>query len=289
MNDVQPYAFGRAASEPVAALGGLDKLGDRLAKRLRAIIEPFSGGRPMVSARPLDNTMFMMWDACVPSFVSLSLYRLHPIKGLVTLRIDAELVSHLVDRFYGGSSGRPTIDRRDFTPTETRLATRLAENVMSALVDCWADIVPVEAVFVGRETNVTQAEIMAGEAEVVVQTFEVDLGDRVTGLIEMVYPKDGLAGLEIVSTDKGGEDMRPADPVWQMRLGRRLEDVRFPARTVLARPNLKISELVSLKPGDVIPIHIARHLPLLIGERVFAHGSIGEQDGCAAFMIDKLA
>jgi flagellar motor switch protein FliM len=290
MNDVQPYAFGRAASEPTAAIGGVEKLGERLAKRLRAIVEPFSGGRPLVSAKPLDNTMFMMWDACVPSFVSLTIYRLHPMKGPVTMRIDAELVSLLVDRFYGGGSNpRHTADRREFTPTETRLAARLAESIVAALVDCWAEIVPVEAVLIARETNVSQAEIMAGDAQVVVQAFEIDLGDHAPRLVEIVYPKDGLAGLEIGGADKAIEDMRPADPVWQTLLANRLDDVRFPARTVLARPNLKIAELVALKPGDVIPIHISRHLPLLIGERVFAHGSIGEQDGCAAFMIEKLA
>ncbi len=290
MNDVQAYAFGRPGNQPSAAIGGLEKLGDRLAKRLRAIIEPYSGGRPLVSAKPLDNTMFMMWDACVPSFVSLSLYRLHPIKGPVTLRIDADLVAQLVDRFYGGSSTRGSGDRREFTPTENRLATRIAENVVAALLDCWAEIAPLESVLIGRETNVGQAEIMASDAEVIVQAFEIDLGDRHHRLIEIVYPKDGLAALEIAGADKGvSEAARPADPVWRAGLADRLDDVRFPARTVLARPNLKIAELVALKPGDVIPIHIARHLPLLIGERVFAHGSIGEQDGCAAFMIEKLA
>jgi flagellar motor switch protein FliM len=289
MNDVQPYALGRQANLPTAAIGGVEKLGDRLAKRLRAIIEPYSGGRPLVTVKPLDNTMFMMWDACVPSFASLSLYRLHPIKGPVTLRIDAELVSQLVDRFYGGHSSRPAVERREFTPTETRLAMRLADNVMAALVDCWAEITPLESVLIARETNVAQAEIMASEAEVIVQAFEIDLGDRHPRVVEIVYPRDGLAGLEMGSADKNAEIVRPADPVWQSQLDRQLDDVRFPARTVLARPNLKISELVALKPGDVIPIHIARHLPLLIGERIFAHGSIGEQDGCAAFMIEKLA
>ncbi|MGF7169862.1 flagellar motor switch protein FliM [Sphingobium xanthum] len=292
MNDVQPYAFGQHGNAPTAAIGGLEKLGDRLAKRLRAIIEPYSGGRPVVTAKPLDTTMFMMWDACVPAFVSLSLYRLHPIKGLVTLRIDAELVSRLVDSFYGGTtSQRASAERYEFTPTENRLAMRLAESIMAVLVDCWTDITPVEAVLVSRETNTSQAEIMSGECDVIVQSFEIDLGDRDARLVEIVYPQEGFAGLEISgSATKGGnEELRPTDPVWQTRLGNCLDDVRFPARTVLARPNLKISELVALKPGDVIPINIARHLPLLIGDRVFAHGSIGEQDGCAAFMIEKLA
>ncbi|MBN8829379.1 MAG: FliM/FliN family flagellar motor switch protein [Sphingomonadales bacterium] len=292
MQNVQPYSFGRPANHPAVAIGGMEKLGDRLARRLRTLLEPYSGCRPAVSARPLDDTMFMMWDACVPSLVSLSLYRFHPIKGMVALRVDADLVTQLVDRFYGGGNARGGVgDRREFTPTETRLATRLADNIISALVDCWAEIAPIEAVLVARETNVSQANVMAAEAEVIVQSFEVDLGDRETRLIEIVYPKDGLAGLEVAGAGSRGtiEQRPPADPVWQAALDSRIEDVCFPARTVLARPNLKIAELVSLKAGDVIPIHIARHLPLLIGDRVFAHGSIGEQDGCAAFMIEKLA
>ena len=289
MNDVQPFAFGRQTSEPIAAIGGLEKIGDRLARRLRAIIEPYGGARPAVSVRPLDDTMFMMWDASAPEFASLSLYRLHPIKGPVGLRIDADLISCLVDRFYGGRGDRGTTARREFTPTENRFAARLADGIVAALIECWAEIAPLEAVLVGREANLAHAQFLSGETEIVVQTFDIDLGDHHPRLIEFIYPKAGFSGLEIVNTAKGNDDARPSDPVWHSRLTHRLDDVRFSARTVLARPNLKMTELMSLKPGDVIPIHIARHLPLLIGDRVFAHGTIGEQDGSAAFMIEKLA
>jgi len=293
MLDVQPYAFGRQGEEPVAAIHGLEKLGDRIARRLRAIIEPMSGGRPAVTARPSDDTMFMMWDAAVPAFVSLSLYRMHPIKGLVTLRIDAELVSLLVDRFYGGTGPRSAHARREFTPTESRLIARLGDQIVKALVECWSDVAVLEPMLVGRETNVAQAGIMANDAPVVVQGFDIDLGERDRRTIEIVYPRAGLLGIEMLagerSAARGQEPAGAIDPVWQARLCTRLEQARMPARTVLARPNLKMSELVALKPGDVIPIHIARNLPLLIGDRVFAHGSIGEQDGCAAFMIEKLA
>lgn len=291
MSDVQPYAFGRNAGAPAAPLGGLEKLSDRLARRLRAIIEPYCGARPMVTARPLDDTMFLMWDASVPAFVSLSLYRLHPIKGTVVLRIDAALVSLLVDRFYGGHGSRPAPARREFTPTENRLVARLTDQLITALAECWAEIAPIEPVLLGRESNVGQAEIMAGEAEVVVQGFEINLGEKESRFIEIVYPKGGFAGLDAAGESSAGHqaELLPADPVWRAGLAARLDDVRLPARTVLARPNLKMSELVALRPGDVIPIHIARHLPLLIGERIFAHGTVGEQDGSVAFMIEKLA
>lgn len=292
MDDVQPYAFGRGADTPAAPLCGLEKLSERLARRLRAIIEPYSGGRPAVTARPLEDTMFMMWDASAPAFVCLSLYRLHPIKGTAVLRIDADLVSLLVDRFYGGHGPRFVPARREFTPTENRLVARLADQLVAALAECWAEIAAIEPVLLGRESNVERAEIMAGEAEVIVQGFDINLGEKDSRLIEIVYPKAGFAGLDSAAAgagDEHGTELMPADPVWQAGLAGRLDDVRLPARTVLARPNLKMSELLALQPGDVIPIHIARQLPLLVGERIFAHGTVGEQDGSVAFMIEKLA
>ncbi|HZV18876.1 MAG TPA: FliM/FliN family flagellar motor switch protein [Sphingobium sp.] len=294
MNDVQPYALGGGTAPPAARLAGLEKLGDRLARRLRAIIEPYGGCRPAVTARPIEDSLFMMWDASVPAFVSLSLYRLHPIKGTVALRIDADLVSLLVDRFYGGHGPRIVAARREFTPTEHRLVGRLSGQIVAALAECWAEIASVEPMLLARETNVGRAEVMAGEAEVVVQGFDINLGEKDGRLIEIVYPKAGFAGLDSAAggSDAGAiqrAELLPPDPAWQAGLAARLDDVRLPARTVLARPNLKMSELLALQPGDVIPIHIARHLPLLVGERVFAHGTVGEQDGSVAFMIEKLA
>lgn len=290
MDNVQPYQFGKAAAaQSPALLNAIDRLGDRLARQLRILLEPLCGTRPAVTPKPVDRTMFMMWDACVPPFTSLSLYRLHPIKGVVALRIDAPLISSLVDRFYGGRGSAVDTNAREFRPTENRLIDRLSGQVMTALAKCWADVVPMEASLIGRETGVAQADIAAADADVVVQSFEVNLGDRDNWTIEIVYPVEGLNGVESTNAPRMVEDKKAADPRWQADLADCMDNVRLPARTVLARPNLKMTELLALKEGDVINIHIARHLPLLIGERVFAHGTIGEQDGRAAFMIEKMA
>ncbi|HEX7819234.1 MAG TPA: FliM/FliN family flagellar motor switch protein [Sphingobium sp.] len=290
MSEVKPYQFGRTAAQSPALLNAIDRLGDRLARQLRLILEPLCGSRPLVTAKPVDNTMFMMWDACVPSFTSLSLYRLHPVKGVVALRIDAPLISSLVDRFYGGRGNSPDTEAREFRPTENRLIDRLSGQIMAAVTGCWAEVLPMEATLIGRETGVVQAEIASADADVVVQAFEVNLGDRESWTIEILYPLEGLNGVEGVNLPRSSmEDNRPVDARWQRDLADCMDNVRLPARTVLARPNLKMTELMALKPGDVINIHIARHLPLIVGDRVFAHGTIGEQDGRAAFMIEKLA
>lgn len=289
MEEPKPYRFGRAAAQSPALLNAIDRLSERMARALRGILEPLSGSRPLITPKPIEQTPFMMWDACVPQFTSLNLYRLHPIKGIVALHMDAALISCLVDRFYGGAGGAGTGEASEFTPTENRIIDRLSAKIMDMVSSCWSEIVPLEAVSLGRETNVAQAEIASGETLVVVQSFFVNVGEKESRTIELVYPLEGLTGIEAIGSPRVVEDARAADPVWRRQLAERMDDVRLPARTVLARPNLSMSELMALKPGDVINIHIARNLPLIIGNRVFAHGSIGEQDGRAAFMIEKLA
>jgi flagellar motor switch protein FliM len=88
---------------------------------------------------------------------------------------------------------------------------------------------------------------------------------------------------------KAPADEERTDPIWQARVANRMRDIRLPARTVLARPNLSLADLMQLKAGDIIPVTISRSLPLIVGDRIVAHGSIGDQDGRAAFQIEKLA
>ena len=289
MSDVQPYVFGRASAHASAMLGGLERLGDRIARQLRGLIEPYAGVRPGIVPRAIERTQAGAWSAAVPAFASLSLYRLHPIRGTVALRIDARLVLLLVDRFYGGRGTTGDPARKEFTPTENRLIGRLSTQIVDALVEATRDLVSFEAQLIGRESNITHADFLTGETQIATQGFEIDLGGREPFLVEFVYPLDALNAVEPHGHARAEAAAPHVDPVWQAQLARRMDDVRLTAKTVLARPNLKMSELVALKPGDVIPIHIGRHLPLLIGDRVFAHGSIGEQDGRAAFMIEKLA
>jgi len=84
------------------------------------------------------------------------------------------------------------------------------------------------------------------------------------------------------------DDDMTASADWRWRLGQALEQVSLPVRSVLARPEISVAELLALKPGDVIPITLPPRTPLLAGARRIADGVIGEQDGRAALMIEKV-
>ena len=81
MNHVQSFAFGRGDAQAPVMLSGLDRLGEKLGRRIRALIEPISGIRPHVAAEDARVVEFGAWSAGAPNFCSLSIYRLLPLRG----------------------------------------------------------------------------------------------------------------------------------------------------------------------------------------------------------------
>ena len=288
MNDVQTYAFGRGESQTPQLLSGLDRLGEKLGRRLRALFEPISGVRPhiaMLDAQVLD---FGQWSAQVPTFSSIGVYRIAPLKGQMLLRMNAAMISTLVDCFYGGLGNRPLPARGEFTPTEDRLISRISEGVIARLSEGWTDILPLEIGLVIRETGIGFASAAQPGEQMVLQRFMLSIARDQEWPIDLLYPLSSLRAVEPLMGTKAPVDEERVDPVWQARIANRMRDIRLPARTVLARPNLSLADLMQLKTGDIIPVNISRSLPLIVGDRIVAHGSIGEQDGRAAFQIEKL-
>lgn len=289
MDDVKPFAFGRADAQPPVMLSGLDRLGDKLARRLRAILEPLAGTRPDISARPVELIEYAAWAPQVPPLASIGVYRLLPLKGNVLLRMDSGMISFLVDRFYGGAGKRPGPYRTEFTPTEDRLILRLSEAFMAALVICWADLIAVEPIPVMREAGIGFPTGIQPKDQVALQRFQIDIGGEEEWPIDLLLPIAALRAIEpLMGAGVDDHDGDP-DPAWQARIARQMGNIRLPARTVLARPELSLAQLMELQPGDVIPVHINRSLPLIVGDRVIAQGSIGERDGQAAFMIETMS
>ncbi len=57
---------------------------------------------------------------------------------------------------------------------------------------------------------------------------------------------------------------------------------------VLAEFDLSLTRLQALAPGDQIPLTMARQVPLMVGARVLAHGSIGTADDHMAIRLTRL-
>jgi flagellar motor switch/type III secretory pathway protein FliN len=75
---------------------------------------------------------------------------------------------------------------------------------------------------------------------------------------------------------------RPADPLAAPFAG-----VPLPLRAVLAEIELPLVRLQSLAPGDMLPLVINREAPLMLGETLVAHGSIGTLENRMALRLTR--
>ena len=285
--DVRPFSLGQESFRPTARLAGLERMGERIARRLRTVIEPFTRAKAQVVAEPLQTLRFEDWLAELPPFTSLSLYRLRPLKNGMLVAVEPDFVASMVDCCYGGS-GNTRPKTKEFTPTEEQLLGRLTDGLVEKLVEVWAEVVPLVAVFASREVNTAYASLVRGDEAVVVQRFSVTPGQGRATVIACVYPLAALRPYEEQLSAKVHADAGPADTEWRARLAQALEAVRLPVRSVLARPELSVSQLMALKPGDVIPINLPPKVPLLVQNKRLATGTIGEREGRAALMIEQV-
>lgn len=67
-----------------------------------------------------------------------------------------------------------------------------------------------------------------------------------------------------------------------------MAEITVPLRARLAQMTIPASRLLALRPGQTLPLAIARSVPLMAGGRTLATGTVGEQDDRTALQIDRV-
>ncbi|WP_017672133.1 FliM/FliN family flagellar motor switch protein [Blastomonas sp. AAP53] len=282
------HSFAKADADQKTVVPVLRRVGRSLCAGFRAALEPIAGVKLRIDAHDPEFTQFDAWCDRQAELVSISQFMLSPMQGRVLLRMEPVFVSAMLDAFFGGAPRETSTPKKEFTQTDIRLIGRLARAIGERISISWNEVGNFSWQPAGHSTTVDGARVAAPTARMVVQRFRITLPGNVRYELEIVYPLDGLQAAEQCLTPAGFSDERLPDPAWRDQLSKSLAHVTLPARSVLARPVLTLPQLADLKPGDIIPIPPARNLPLIIGDRIFARGSLGEQNGLAAFRIETI-
>ncbi|WP_174279820.1 FliM/FliN family flagellar motor switch protein, partial [Sphingomonas bacterium] len=123
---------------------------------------------------------------------------------------------------------------------------------------------------------------------VIVPRFGLSVAAATPVFVDLLYPVAALKPHAATLTGKV-LDKADADPAWRQGLTRSVMGVRFPVRSVLAEPVVPLSLLMSLKPGDVIPISVTPDVPVMVGRDRLGCGTVGAANGRAAIKLTSLA
>jgi flagellar motor switch protein FliM len=274
-----------AASPVQPDIPRLNPVGVKVARGLGVACTPL-GGTARFSCSGIYTLTFGEWKAGLPPYVAVARFRDRTIRGGLLVSVPPRFMAALVDLFYGGD-GAVDPSAAALGAASRRLFERFAAGAAEALSVGWADVQPLAPVLVAASFAAEDVTLGKLGDLVAVQGFEFEDPVAGNGIVEIVYPLTTLRGIAALSGHAEAV-AEVVDPLWKSRLSDAVMQARLPVRTVVARPTLALARLLSLAPGDVIPVTLPARVPLTVAGRLLAHGTIGEANGRAAIMIDKL-
>lgn len=286
--DVQVYDFKRperVSKDQMRALEALHEgfgrnFGAALSGYLRTIIE--------VSVAHIEQLTYSEFIHSLPNPTCFNLLKAEQLEGQLCLEISPLIIYPIIDRLLGGSNADLFIPQRPLTQIEQRLVQRITDRATQHLSDAWSNLTPVKFTVEEFESNPQLVQIVPPNETVVVVGFELKMGNR-AGTMSLCIPYNVIEPIMGVLAAqnwfsyqrKGGQDDH------LKKLTRNVNNAPVEQRCFLARTSIKMSELLSLQPGDIITTEkkIAADVFVEVEGKQKFRGQVGQYRGKRAVRI----
>lgn len=272
---------GPSAADLVPAL---TRMSERLAKAVRGALIPLLGGaEPQINPMKPMQTDFADFCSEIPRLAANSLMQIGSAPFMVS--IEGENVLRLVDRAFGGPGDTPSSLPREF-PLSADLMIGRIEQLVAACLAVSLGGAGGAVRSIRRDASLAQLQAMPDATPVASLTLNVVEQGRMPWAIAFAFPLDTLAGMFA-----HGETKRPAKPPRgpAQPTDAPFADMPIDLTAVLVDISLPLATVSALRVGQVLPVPIARSVPVKVGARTYAHGTIGALDDRVAIQITQLS
>jgi flagellar motor switch protein FliM len=208
------------------------------------------------------------------------------LHGLALLVLPPGLVSAVVENFFGGKGRKARIEGREFTAVEERLVAMLRDAACADLAAAWSKVHPLNIGCVASECNPQFANVLPANEALLVADFEVDI-DGNSNSMQVVMPFATVEPLrEILGASV--QDQRPQDAErWAASLREEIEDAEVELTTVVGRAQVRLSELLDFRPGDVIPCDFTGRVTVYAEDVPVLRGQFGVSRGQQSVKVEE--
>lgn len=275
----------RSANDGKAA-AVLHGVGLRFAAELQKHLRQMGAAQCSVSAKPVELVTSLRWEEV--SADQLMWQFAHTGRAsTMALAIAPAQLRQLVDIFYGGN-GTLVQAGKTLSFAEDRFANRYGDELAKMLAFAWRDAsqsaAPLGARFVGARNPLTSD----ADSGVLIQPLTLAGSPFANATILLACHSDCVADGSAATKADATPPMSAVDRRWLEALHDSLGNVTLPVSSVLARPEISVGRMLSLAVGDIIPLKLPRQVPVLVGGRVLASGTLGEVGGRVAINIETL-
>ncbi len=190
--------------------------------------------------------------ASMPEDLLVLALSMYPFNTQFSLGIEKHLVGAMIDRTLGGAGN--SCLKEELTDVEIGIFKDIFKRVLTHLPEGWQNMIPTDDVeIIGFEQSPSSVQIVSSQDIVALVTINISIGSYL-GFMNICLPyaalEDVISRLTRESTYKHekNNDMGESQNII---LGS-LSSTKFPVKTVLARGNLSLDEVMNLAVNDVI-------------------------------------
>jgi flagellar motor switch protein FliM len=280
--------------DPADLIPALTALGERIARQLAGALATLPGGDALdVSlAGPDELGQAKLAEEVGPLAANILLATATPDLAVLA-SIEALAVLRMVERAFGGRGEVSGALPASFPHSAELMIERLEQLVAQCLGEalCQDALRPLR-----RDSNLTELAPFPAKARLTVLRFTVAEAKGKPWQMLIALPQAQLAkfidSIPLVRLPKllgdgetgMGRVRHSADPA-----AAPFAQVPLPLIATLVDMQVPLSILAALEPGTVLPVTVARAVPLSISGTVLARGTIGAQDDRIAIKLSQLA
>ena len=262
----------------------LEMINERFARRFRITLFNMLRRSAEISVAGIQMLKFSEYVHSMFVPTSLNIVKIAPLRGSALCVFDPKLVFIVVDNFYGGVGRHAKIEGRDFSATEQRVIQMVLDDAFKDLEVAWKPVLSVEFNFSSMEVNPQFANIVSPTEVVVVSTFHVEL-DGGGGDFQVTIPYSMLEPIRELLDAGIQSDASELDDRWAKSLNEEIKIAEVELTSTLTETTLPLSQIINLKPGDIIPINYPEKITLCAeGVPVF-RGKLGVSNDNMAIKI----
>lgn len=272
------------APAPGDLLPLLEGLGSAFARQLGRALAPLLGGNVVeVKCGELRQCSMAEHGEGIAPLAANCLMAAGSRDATLLLSIDASAVLQLIDRAFGGRGKVPAQLPAQFPVSGDLLASKLEALAAQALSAALGGSITFEGL--RRDGSIARLRPYPDETELAVLDFDVSEEGAAPWRASLAFPAATLAALFGIGSAPASP--RRAAPAEAQSLAAPFDDIPMALHAVLVDMTIPVARLSALAPGQLIPVAVARSVPLRIGDETFAHGTIGTMDDRIAVRVTQ--
>jgi flagellar motor switch protein FliM len=292
--DARPYDFSSGDTSIRGQLPGLDAVFNSFSRRLRNLFTMELAKSVGVDLTHIDFVSYDDFTKGLPLPSSMHVVRLEPLRGAAVFVIEAHLAYSLVDLFFGGDGQkRSKVEGRGFTPIETSFVGKFVTKMLTGVEEAWEPVAQLKGHYLRSEINPYLLGAAATGDVMISASYRINLG-QVSGHIIFAVPLSALAGVRerlkigFTAPDPDNEP-ESVDDATRAALRTHMRGVEVMLQAVVDVLELRIEEIVNLRPGDLIQLNRRgmEQVQLWVEGKAILRGRGAQSDGIKVFVVSE--